>query len=96
MPKYKLTNVAREDLIRIHLNGDKKFREAQADLYMDSLFQHFEIIAQHPLAFESVEFMRSGYRRCVFKSDSIFYRIESGTVEIMSIIGRQDLDKIFK
>ncbi len=96
MPKYKLSNVAREDLIRIHLYEVKKFGEAQSDLYIDSHFQHFEIIAQRPLALESVEFIRSDYSRCVFKSDSIFYRINSGTVEIMSIIGRQDLDKIFK
>jgi len=37
---------------------------------------------------------KKGYRRCVCGVDSIYYRIENGTVEIMAIIGRQDLNSI--
>ena len=35
MAKYKLSNVAREDLIRIHHYGVTKFGETQADKYFD-------------------------------------------------------------
>ncbi len=39
-------------------------------------------------------YIRKGYRRCVCGSDSIFYRINNDVVEIMAIIGKQDLNKI--
>lgn len=94
MAKYKLSNTAREYLIRIHHYGLKKFRVSQADKYFDSFFEYFNIIAHRPFSFESVDFIKKGYRRCVYGSDSIFYRINNGVVEIMTIIGKQDLDNI--
>ncbi|MDO9038043.1 MAG: type II toxin-antitoxin system RelE/ParE family toxin [Lutibacter sp.] len=95
MSKYKLSNAAKEDLIRIHHYGVKKFGIVQADKYYDSFFEYFEIIAQRPLSFESVDFIKKGYRRCVCGSDSIYYKINNDIVEIMTIIGRQDLNNIF-
>ncbi|MRX63584.1 type II toxin-antitoxin system RelE/ParE family toxin [Maribacter luteus] len=94
MAKYRLSNSAKEDLIRIHHYGVKKFGLAQADKYFDSFFKYFEIIAQRPFSFESVDFIKNGYRRCVCGSDSIYYRINEETVEIMAVIGRQDLNSI--
>jgi len=94
MAKYRLSNSAKEDLIRIHHYGIKKFGITQADKYFDSFFKYFDIIAQRPYAFESVDFIKYGYRRCVCGSDSIYYRINNDIVEIMSIVGRQDLNDI--
>jgi toxin ParE1/3/4 len=94
MAKYRLSNSAKEDLIRIHQYGVKKIGMAQADKYFDSFFKYFDIIAQRPFSFESVDFIKNGYRRCVCGSDSIYYRIIEDTVEIMAIIGRQDLNNI--
>ena len=94
MAKYKLSNTAKEDLIRIHHYGVKKFGMAQADKYFDSFFEYFDIISQRPYSFESVDFIKSGYRRCVCGSDSIYYRIIDNAVEIMVIIGRQDLNNL--
>jgi toxin ParE1/3/4 len=94
MAKYRLSNEAKEDLIRIHHYGIEKFGVAQADNYIDSFFEYFDIIAQRPFSFESVDFIKAGYRRCVCGPDSIFYRINNGVIEIMAIIGRQDLNKI--
>ncbi|MFN2260552.1 MAG: type II toxin-antitoxin system RelE/ParE family toxin [Psychroflexus sp.] len=94
MSNYKLSNVAKEDLIRIHQYGVKKFGLTQADKYFDSLFEYFEIIAKQPFSFESVDFIKKGYRRCVCGSDSIYYKIDNDIVEIMAIIGRQDLNNI--
>lgn len=96
MADYRLSNTAKEDLIRIYQFGVEKFGHAQAEKYFSSFFEHFEIIAERPLAFESVEYIRSGYRRCVCGVESIFYRINGEFVEIMAIIGRQDIDLIFK
>lgn len=94
MAKYKLSNAAKEDLIRIHHYGVKKFGIAQADIYFNSFFEYFEIIAKRPYSFESVDFIKTGYRRCVCGSDSIYYKISNKTVEIMAIIGSQDLNNV--
>ncbi len=94
MAKYRLSNEAKEDLIRIHQYGAKRFGMDQADKYFESFFEYFDIIAERPYSFESVEFIKKGYRRCVCGSDSIFYRINDDLVEIMAIVGRQDLNNI--
>ncbi|MBN2730765.1 MAG: type II toxin-antitoxin system RelE/ParE family toxin [Bacteroidales bacterium] len=95
MGKYKLSNLAKEDLIRIHHYGVKTFGLAQADKYFESFFNYFDIIAQRPFFFESVDYIKAGYRRCVCGSDSIYYKVNNDIVEIMSIVGRQDLNSIF-
>jgi toxin ParE1/3/4 len=94
MAKYKLSNEAKIDLIRIHHYGTIKFGMNQADKYYDSFFEHFDLIAQQPYSFEAVDYIKKGYRRSVCGSDSIFYRINDGIVEIMAIIGRQNIDEI--
>jgi len=95
MANYRLSNVAKEDLIRIHQYGVEKFGLPQADRYFDSLFEYFEIISQRPFSFESVDYLRKGYRRCVCGSESIYYRISNDRiVEIMTIIGKQDLKNL--
>ena len=94
MAKYKLSNVAKEDLIRIHQYGIKQFGIKQADNYFHSFFIQFDLIAENPFSFESVDFIKPGYRRCVCVVDSIFYKINEDVVEIMTIIGRQDLNQL--
>ena len=94
MAEFRISNTAREDLIRIHHYGVKKFGITQADKYFDSFFEYFDIIAQRPFSFESVDYIKKGYRRCVCGSDSIFFKVNENVVEIMTIIGRQDLDNI--
>ncbi len=94
MSKYKLSNAAKEDLIRIHHYGVKKFGIKQADKYFNSFFDNLEIIAERPLSFESVDFIKTGYRRCVCGIDTIYFRLENDFVEIMTIIGRQDLNQL--
>lgn len=92
MAKYKLSNTAKEDLIRIHHYGVERFGMQQADTYFNSFFDHFEMIARQPLSFESVDFIKKGYRRCVCGSDAIYYKVNNNVVEIMTIIGKQDLE----
>ena len=94
MAEYRLSNAAKEDLIRIHQFGVKKFGITQADKYFYSFFDYFEIIAQRPFSFESVDYIKEGYRRCPCGSDTIYYRINDSMVEIMAIIGMQDLKNI--
>ena len=96
MADYRLSNEAKNDLIRIHQYGVKKFGLAQADRYFETFFHYFEIVAERPYSFESVDYLKNGYRRCVCGVDSIFYRINGEFVEIMAIIGRQDLDNMLR
>ncbi len=92
MANYKLSNTAKEDLIRIHHYGVETFGIDQADKYFNSFFEYFEIIAQRPYSFESVDFIKDGYRRCICGVDAIYYRInDESIVEIMTVIGRQDM-----
>ena len=94
MAKYRLSNEAKEDLIRLHHYGIEQFGMAQADKYFDSFFKYFDIIAQQPFSFESVDYIKRGYRRCACGSDSIYYKVNNDIVEIMTIVGRQDLNNI--
>ncbi len=94
MTKYRLSNEAKNDLIRIHHYGIKKFGISQADKYFDSFFEYFDMIAQRPYSFESVDYIKKGYRRCVCGTDSIYFKMNGDIVEIMAIVGRQDLDNV--
>ena len=94
MAEYRLSNAAKEDLIRIHHFGVKKFGITQADKYFDTFFDYFEIIAERPFAFESVDYIKEGYRRCPCGSDTIYFRINDNMIEIMAIVGMQDLKNI--
>lgn len=94
MAKYKLTNAAKNDLRSIYKYGFIKFGESQADLYYDALFRHFEQIAENPYLYQSVDYIRKGYRRSVCGTDSIFYRVVDDYVEIISILGKQDFGNL--
>ena len=94
MANYLLSNEAKEDLIRIHHYGVDKFGMKQADKYFNTFFEYFEIIAESPYSFESVDYLKQGYRRCACGADSIYYKIQDETVIIMAIIGKQDINNI--
>jgi len=93
MANYKITNEAKHDLIRIHQYGVSRFGEIQADEYFHKFFEYFETIAENPFAFESIEHIRTNYRRWPCGSDTIYFRVLNNQVEIMAIIGKQDLEK---
>ena len=92
MGTYRLTEDAKDDLIRIYQRGLREFGEVQADAYFNAFFERFELLADQPLAYPVVEDIRVGYRRSVCGVDSIYYRVQGEIVEIMAIIGQQDLD----
>ncbi len=93
MAKYRLSNEAKNDLIRIHHYGVEKFGMTQADKYFESLFEYFDIISQRPYSFESAEYIKKDYRRCVCGADSIYFKINEDIIDIMAIVGRQDLNE---
>ncbi|WKV11837.1 type II toxin-antitoxin system RelE/ParE family toxin [Marivirga harenae] len=96
MADYRLSNEAKNDLIRIHQYGVKRFGEVQADSYFNNFFDCFDMIAKRPFSYESVNYIKEGYRRCVCGVDSIYFRVKDEVVEILAIIGRQDVNGILK
>ncbi len=93
---YVLSKEADEDLIRIHEFGVYKFGETQADNYFLAFFKQFEVIAKNPYLYPSIDYLGKGIRRCVCGVDSIYYRVNDKTVEIITLIGRQHIENKFK
>lgn len=94
MAKYRLSNTAVDDLIRIYQYGLTIFVEKQADEYYNSFFDQFDAIASRPYSFEAVGYIKSGYCRCPCGVDTIYFRIAGDEVEIMTIMGMQDLNAL--
>jgi toxin ParE1/3/4 len=92
MPNYKISEVAKEDLIRIHQYGVEQFGMKHADKYFNAFFNYFENISKNPNSFESVDYIRRGYRRYPIGSDTIYFKVNKNNIEIMAIVGSQDLE----
>jgi toxin ParE1/3/4 len=93
MGNYRLSEEAKADLTRIYRRGLLEHGEAQADRYFHAFFDRFEQLAEQPLLYPGVDDIRQGFRRSVCGVDSIYYRVDGQTVEIMAIIGQQDVDE---
>ncbi|QIL88451.1 type II toxin-antitoxin system RelE/ParE family toxin [Microbulbifer sp. SH-1] len=93
MPGYKLSAAAKNDLQRIYNFGFREFGEEQADSYFHGFFACFEKITENPYLYQSVDHIRPGYRRCTYRSDSIYFKINDSTVEIMAILGGQNINE---
>jgi toxin ParE1/3/4 len=92
MGSYKLSKKARADLKRIWLYGVKKHGIQRADQYHQGILDRFVQIAEQPYLYQAVDYIRAGYRRSVYGTDSIYYRINGDIVEIMAILSHQDTE----
>jgi toxin ParE1/3/4 len=93
MANYRIAEDAKADLRRIYRRGVREYGEAQADQYYDAFFDRFEELAEQPYLYQAVDDIREGYRRSVCGADSIYYRVDGDTVEVMAILGQQDVDE---
>lgn len=91
MPRYWLSEAAKEDLIAIAQYGDEHFGVEQSDRYRERLKQRFAALAENPFLYPAVDHIQQGYRRSVCGVHSIYYRIVDDGVEIMRILGRQNI-----
>ena len=91
---YFLSNEAKEDLKRIYYYGVAKFGMDQADKYFGMMHDCFDKIESNPFLFPAAMHINKDYRYCVCGVDTIYYKINrNNTVEIVTIIGRQDFPK---
>ncbi|MBL4786343.1 MAG: type II toxin-antitoxin system RelE/ParE family toxin [Cohaesibacteraceae bacterium] len=94
MARYKLSELARNDLLKIALFGDANFGLEQSDIYREMFKKRFMQLSEQPLLFPAVESIFPGYRRCVCGRHAIYYRISEDVVEIMRILGQQSLERL--
>lgn len=94
MANYKISNTAKEDLIRIYTYGVIRFGEKQAEKYFNAFFESLEKIAKNPFAYEAVDHIKEGYRRCISGVDTIYFRFNDDSIEIITIIGKQDMENL--
>ena len=93
MALYELSKAADEDFENIFNFGIDTFGLAQAIDYQQGMKKRLEELADQPERYPAIDHIRSGYRRSVYHSHSIYYRIETDRVLIVRILGQQDLYK---
>ncbi len=93
MVTFRLNEEAEKDLERLYEHGILSFGLSQADRYYDGLIEHFHKLSENPYLWQAIDSIRLGYRRSVYGSDSVYYRITGNTVEIMRILGSQNVKK---
>lgn len=91
MRSYFLSSDAKLDLQRIYHYDVFKFGSIQADKYFSKLHDCFDEIEVNPYQFPAANHFKKGYRTCICGVDTIYFSIkDESTVEIITIIGRQD------
>lgn len=95
MPAYELTYAADQDFENIFEFGIDTFGLNQALSYQNGMKERFDKLAEQPQLYPSVDHIRAGYRRSVYGSHSIYYRIDGQGVVIARILGQQDLTDAF-
>lgn len=95
MGRYELANAADKDFENIFDYGIDTFGLDQALKYQDGMKHRFDELAEQPRLYPAIDYIHKGYRRSVYGSHSIYYRIEAKRVVIVRILGRQDSTKAF-
>ena len=85
MARYRLNNIAKEDLLAIAHWGDEHHGVERSNQYRDDLKAHFVFLAENPLLYPAVEHIRSGYRRSVCGIHFVYYRINGGNLRIETL-----------
>ena len=93
MARYELAKSAAQDFENIFDFGINTFGLTQAMDYQQGMKKRFEELAENPKFYASVDSIRNEYRRSVYHSHSIYYKIETSRVFIVRILGQQDLAK---
>ncbi|NRA86728.1 MAG: type II toxin-antitoxin system RelE/ParE family toxin [Rhizobiales bacterium] len=96
MARYELANLADQDFENIFDFGIDTFGLVQAMDYQQGMKTRFEELAENPEFYQAIDHIRIGYRRSVYGSHSIYYKIEPTCVVIVRILGQQDSQKAMR
>lgn len=83
MVVYELTKAADQDFEDI-------FGLVQAMDYQQGMKKRFEELTEQPKLYSAVDHIHAGYRRSVYHSHSIYYKIETNRIFIVRILGQQN------
>ena len=95
MASYRLTRAADRDFESIFDFGIGQFGLERAEAYQRGLIERFAQLAERPWLYPSVGHIRPGLHRSVYRSHSIYYRVEPEEIMIVRILGRQDVNPAF-
>jgi len=96
MANYKLSSAADKDFEQLFEYGIDNFGLSKAKSYVDGLIIKFQTIAENPLHYQTVDYIRSGYRRSVYGKHTIYYMISNDCVDIMRILRSENLATAFE
>jgi|TARA_B110001454_G_scaffold139146_1_gene129260 toxin ParE1/3/4 len=96
MANYKLSNAADKDFEQLFEYGIDNFGLSKAKSYVDGLIIKFQAIAENPLHYQAVDYIRSSYRRSVYGKHAIYYIVSKDNVEIMRILRSENLATAFE
>jgi len=88
---YRLSKRALEDLDRLYEYGVETFGLEQANHYYDGLIVKFQDIADNPQHAAAMNHIYPELRRSVYKRHSVYFLPASGGVQIVRILGREDV-----
>ncbi|HEU5457004.1 MAG TPA: type II toxin-antitoxin system RelE/ParE family toxin [Terracidiphilus sp.] len=91
MPAYRLSRLARLDLIEIADYTVDTWGPQQAYRYLDSLEAFLHQLAQTPEMGRPCNAVRSGYRRMEHEKHVLFYRVEQDAIFISRILHQRML-----
>ena len=87
----RLSPAAENDFTEIYVYTGETFGTEQAEDYVAGLLDAMEQVSQFPDIGQSLDDLRSGYHRYIYRSHSLFYRSEGDAIVIIRILGlRQD------
>ena len=89
MARYRLTRAADRDLERLFDFGIDRFGPDRALDYVEGLKAQFQAVADNPALYQSVDHIRPGYRRCVYRAHSLYYKAGQDGIIIIRILGRE-------
>ena len=93
MAHYELSKAADQDFENIFDFGIDRFGLSQAMDYQNGLKKQFDQLAEHPVLYPAFNHILKGYRRSVYRSHSIYYKVEPSRIFIVRILGQQDVSK---
>ena len=96
MANYKLSSAPDKDFEQLFEYGIDKYGLSKAKSWVDGLTIKLQTIAENPLHYQAVDYIRSGYRRSVYGKHTIYYMTSNDSVDIMRILRSENLATAFE
>lgn len=93
MPEYRLSKLARLDLIEIADYTLDIWGHKQASRYLDGLFACFARVAKSPEMGRTCDSIRKGYRRIEHEKHVVIYRVGASGIFISRVLHQRMLPR---